>query len=941
MTSASRKPLPNSSPTYSEMAKHHPSSHQHLLDQLALADPQTAATVRKALTVDPRTVSTVELDLLVAQTIEALAMATAFGQAVAHGFLRLVGRTSLNRVQLYAERLAAARREGAGLGQLLAENLPAVLLAEDEALLAAFDTALTTLLTKGIYALKGPLEQVSRLLDQGEKSAAFAFLDLLDTCFGLSLTYNRSIYMTQFLPQAVTGMNPHRRSFQIAQLARVIRVDQRLAEPFMAGLGAGVARLSESALTAFVSYALASDERNSDGVRRFLALETRSARVYCEGMQISVPLAAVRGQLGRYLQARLGRRVSVLDLEALPKGVDSALVYADGRHIYLPMECDHYGHKDDNRDLFMLLVKLEAAGFEFGSFDFDLQRFNLLSGRAPLMGAGADADGLLDMERFFQAFTIPTLAEALFTIFEHGRLRLATTARYPGLVRQMRPLLVAELKAVLARPRPVDPLLPLYAAVALGVADQPVRQAAGDAWPMIAALRAKVEDGLAPGCGVEASALLAQAAYVELEARLGGSAEGGGLERFWTPFGHRLRPALVRRAFAVHERTARRLRRALAQRGVRVFQSDLRKQLQRQEGFLSPADLHELALAAREELPSPGGPSQETLVEIQPALSDLDLPALLGRSGPSAAISPPTEGQRFRYPEWDAQLGEYLTGHTLVCEQRLPEVSDPFYRRTLERHPGLVARIRHAFELLKPQGLKLLRPWREGDSFDYRAMLDFAIDKKAGRVPSDRLYIKHIKHQRDVAVLLLVDLSRSTANLAQGTDQTVLGVTQTAIVLFCEALQVVGDSFAIAGFSGTGRLGVDYLRIKDFGDSMGPNVEGRIAAMTPLRATRMGAAIRHATHRLEEVPAAVRLLMVLGDGFPNDTEYKGLAAIADTRRAIQEARAHQIHTKGITVNIGSDARLDDLYGRTHHTVFQDVRELPDRLFQIYGRLTRS
>lgn len=933
--------MPNSSPTCSEMAAHHPPSDQHPLDQLALADPQTAALVRKALAADNRIVSTAELDLLVTQTIEALAMATAFGQAVAHGFLRLVGRTSFKRVELYAERLATTRREGAGLGQLLAEHLPAVLLAEDASLLEAFDTALATLLTKGVYALKGPLEQVSQLLDQGEKTAALAFLELLDTCFGLPLTYNRSIYMTQFLPQAVTGMNPPRRSFQIAQLARVMRVDQRLAEPFIEGLGAGAAHLSESALTAFVSYALASDERNSDGVRRFLALEARSARVFCEGLQISVPLAAVQGQLSRYLQARLGRQVPILNLEALPGGVDNALVYADGRCIYLPLECDHYGHKDENRDLYKLLVKLEAACFEFGSFDFDMQRFNLQSGCAPLRGAGADADGLLDIERFFQAFSIPALAEVLFTVFEHGRLRQATTARYPGLARQMRPLLAAELKAVLACPTPSDLLLPLYAAVALGVADQPIRQAAGDAWPMITALMARVEDALAPGRGVEASARLAQAAYAEVEAYMGGSAGGDVLERFWTPFGHRLRPALVRRAFAAHERTARRLRRVLAQRGVRLFQSDLRKRLQRQEGFLSPADLYQLTLASRDELPPPSGPSQKAPGEIRLALSDLDLSTLLGRAGSSAASSPTTEGEIFRYPEWDAQLSEYLTGHTLVREQCLPEVSDPFYRRTLEHHPGLVARIRHAFELLKPQGLKLLRPWREGDSFDYRAMLDFAIDKKAGRMPSDRLYIKPIKHQRDVAVLLLVDLSRSTANLAHGTDQTVLGVTQTAIVLFCEALQVVGDSFAIAGFSGTGRLGVDYLRIKDFGDPMDPNVEGRIAAMTPLRATRMGAAIRHATRRLGEVPAAVRLLMVLGDGFPNDTEYKGLAAIADTRRAIQEARAHQIHTKGITVNIGSDARLDDLYGRAHHTVFQDVRELPDRLFQIYGRLTRS
>jgi nitric oxide reductase activation protein len=249
--------------------------------------------------------------------------------------------------------------------------------------------------------------------------------------------------------------------------------------------------------------------------------------------------------------------------------------------------------------------------------------------------------------------------------------------------------------------------------------------------------------------------------------------------------------------------------------------------------------------------------------------------------------------------------------------------------------------VRHCFELLKPEGLKLLRRWVEGDEFDYRAMLDFAIDRKIGLMPSDRLYIKRIKQQRDVAVLLLVDLSRSTANTVYGSRATVLEVEQEAIVLFCEALAVVGDAFAIAGFSGTGRLGVDYCRIKDFDEAVTDAVRGRINAMAPQRSTRMGAAIRHAPRQLAQVPARVRLLIILGDGFPNDVNYKKAYAIADTRRAIFEARSRAIHTHAITVNLAADPNLDALYGNVHHNVISDVRELPDKLLRIYSALTRS
>jgi nitric oxide reductase activation protein len=248
--------------------------------------------------------------------------------------------------------------------------------------------------------------------------------------------------------------------------------------------------------------------------------------------------------------------------------------------------------------------------------------------------------------------------------------------------------------------------------------------------------------------------------------------------------------------------------------------------------------------------------------------------------------------------------------------------------------------MRRAFELLKPEGMALLRQWPEGDAFDYRALIDFVIDRRAGRIPSQRLYIKRLKSLRDVAVLLLVDLSRSTANPAEGRQATVLAVAKEALVLFCEALQVSGDRYAIAGFSGTGRHNVDYFRIKDFDEPLSPTVQARISALTPQRSTRMGAAVRHAAEQLNRISSRVRLLIVLSDGFPNDLGYKSDYAIADTGRAVQEARAKNFHVKAITVNIGSDPRLDELYGRVHHQVIGDVTELPDKLLRWYGILTR-
>ena len=102
----------------------------------------------------------------------------------------------------------------------------------------------------------------------------------------------------------------------------------------------------------------------------------------------------------------------------------------------------------------------------------------------------------------------------------------------------------------------------------------------------------------------------------------------------------------------------------------------------------------------------------------------------------------------------------------------------------------------------------------------------------------------------------------------------------------------------------------------------------------------MGAAIRHATAVLERSEARVRLMLIISDGFPNDLGYKGEYAIADTRKAVAEARSRNFHVKAITVNIGSDPGLDALYGRFHHHVIGAVQELPDKLLRLYSTLTR-
>ena len=597
-------------------------------------------------------------------------------------------------------------------------------------------------------------------------------------------------------------------------------------------------------------------------------------------------------------------------------------VFSDGKCIYLPDEISRFGEKQKNVDLYKLMVKLEVGLFEFGTFDFDIEK---LTHRVeiPVVLFKDENNLMSDLERFIMGFDDPNLASDLFTVFEHGRIKHHLAEKYPGLLRRSLPMLQHEFGKVDVTRAPVDLLDLLYGALVLDISIDPTLVMAGESCRIFKKATAAFDEKMAMNADAQTSAHLVLEIYQDVK-RLKQR-----ILPLKSPFGRKIDPEVYFRALRQMDQLSLMLKKKLAERGVQVYKSEIKKRLIENDGSLSMADVKELALSF-----------YPNTSQLLPDAIKLDLTALLKKTGITPSSDEAVTGPAYYYKEWDNILGDYLHHHTLVRERELPESEIDFYEKTTERYSGLIKKIRYAFELLKPEGLTILRQWVEGDEFDYRALLDFAIDKRAGLMPSDRLYIKRIKQQRDVAVLLLVDLSRSTANTVFDSTASVLDVEKEAIVLFCEALEVVGDAYAIAGFSGTGRLGVDYFLIKSFDDTLADGVRRRINAMNPQRSTRMGAAIRHATAQLDAVSSKVKLLIVMGDGFPNDVDYKKDYALDDTRKAIAEARSKNIHTHALTVNISGDPQLDDLYGNVHHNVISDVRDLPDKLPRIYSTLTR-
>lgn len=901
------------------------------LEKLRIAAPDTYAWVCRRVTMLGAPADAKALALLADATIWGLSQEPGLGEAVAKGLLDLMPDADATLIEDYLARVHQAAGIGATQGRLEALFWGPVLLAGDQ-MVAAFERALAVMLAKGTYTLSAPLEMVVALLTAREEAAARSYLELLAATFRQEMTYNQSLRMVYLLPKAVRFFPPQRRRAQIDQLNRLVRVDINLVEPFLDGLEKGSGLLDPEALTRFVTLGLEKHSFSTDAGLKFFGLTSQLGQDACAALQRAVPLTQVRGAIRRYLQARMGWDVPVQSLSGLGESdTGTPWVASDGRCLYLPDEMDYFNNPADNRSLYKALSRLEAGYFECRTFDFDIERAadnypivaQWLADNPPFDATDLSCDG----ERFIGGFSNDRLAADLFTLYEQARVVSVLSRSYPGLVRRVLPLLQKEQFPTATR-RWEHLLVPVYAKLVLTLPVSLSKEAmAADLQRHLIALFEEQPDG--PN-QVEASAALVISAYDRVDrflrrARLP-------YTPLKMPFHKGIRWDWVSRAFAAQERAVMRIKLRLDGNDLAVYRSDLRNRMVEQQGELDAADIEDLVLSrSRAE-----GKTQVSKIKIH-----VDLEQLLKNTMVAYDVTNTHNDGATVYPEWDCHLQDYLHRHVHVREVELLGGQDGgFYHQVLARHQGMVAHIRRAFEMLKPEGLTILRQWPEGDAFDYRALLDFAIDRRAGRIPSDRLFIKRLKQERDVAVLLLVDMSRSTANPVAGRRTTVLGVAKEALVLFCEALQVVGDAYAMAGFSGSGRYAVDYFRIKDFEETLADEVRMRLSSLSPQRSTRMGAAIRHATHQLARVRSRVRLLIVVSDGFPNDLGYKSDYAIVDTRRAVQEARSKGCHVKAITVNIGSDPRLDELYGRFHHHVINDVRELPDKLLRVYGTLTR-
>lgn len=381
-----------------------------------------------------------------------------------------------------------------------------------------------------------------------------------------------------------------------------------------------------------------------------------------------------------------------------------------------------------------------------------------------------------------------------------------------------------------------------------------------------------------------------------------------------------------------------------------------------------------------------GSDEEGTPIELDPEELAARLEELSKRLERELAEAGLDREQVYYYDEWDHELAGYRRRWCHLREKPIEPPGatangaaaspDRFVDETRRLHADLLRRVRKQFELLKPEEFRRMRRLIEGEELDLDRVVETHVDRRAGRPPDGAVYMSRRRQHRDVAAAFLLDMSASTDAEAPVEEpeapagktpepeyvgvfddfdwpdnpqplppgRRVIDIEKESLVLMADALETLGDDYAIYGFSGFGRKEVEFFVAKEFDDDLDREAEDRIAAMEPKRSTRMGPAIRHAAARLAEREAKVKVLLILSDGYPQDFDYGSDRAsrvygIRDTMVALRETERQGISTFCITVDPAGHDYLREMCPERRYLVIDEIAALPSQLPKVYRGLT--
>ena len=722
----------------------------------------------------------------------------------------------------------------------------------------------------------------------------------------------------------------------------------------------------------------------------------------------AVELAPLRDILRMYCHALAARSVELQDLKLLvEKDIGwkrDDIATSDGSAIFLPAAVDRFESEAENFAFLKVMLTQQTGHLEFGSFDFEYDRpstrFDDLRPKLTAPPEYHDHDhgheghhdrpDVTELTRFFRLFPNKRLALDIFSVVESSRVEARVMREYRGIAREYQAM---RRRALSLRPEAIflparEALIEFIVRVSLGQKSSlkvptKLRKMAGEIYTTIRAVNE-------PGATVEDAAEATLRIYARLATIKNGNLDE---EQFAlldeTNSSNRSRRSSRSKLWS-DEQSDRivklpslvdRARDYLSPQGV-DYRGDFRPELaqlltqlkinaREQRKSLTAEELADLLRSQRAPKPRDSeeeGEEQDPQTEkmVQNLLRELERRdprmqsvrrQLSNQPDDDTGALTATQPNTFVYDEWDVFQNLYRGSWCRLYEKAMPAGDVNFYRETILTHGGLLRRIRSEFEQVMPELHRKEKRLPDGADHDLDAAIEALTDLRVGISPSEKIFWRHQKIDRDVAVAFLLDMSGSTGEAigrtaalgeagsgAERSHRRIIDVEKESIVLMMDALEAIGDQYGVYGFSGHGRDNVEFYVIKDLNEDFNVDIAKRLGRVAPLHATRMGPAIRHTTTKLRDAQTRSKFLFLISDGRPQDRGYsqegsEKAYALQDTRMALVEARREGIYPFCLTVDKEGNDYLRTMMDDFSYEVLADVTLLPQRLPQLYRRLT--
>lgn len=294
-----------------------------------------------------------------------------------------------------------------------------------------------------------------------------------------------------------------------------------------------------------------------------------------------------------------------------------------------------------------------------------------------------------------------------------------------------------------------------------------------------------------------------------------------------------------------------------------------------------------------------------------------------------------TSDYSISYDEWDYSKRSYKENFTKVYPKKVLDTKPGYYNKTIKDNSSTLLGLRKMLTSVNNK-LQQQRRQNQGEEFDLDALTDLYIDVHSGHNPMENIYLSKRKKEKDISILLLLDVSLSSDGYAA--NNRVIDVERQVSILFGEILNEFNVDFSINAFYSKTRNYSTYLTLKGFDDDW-DKAKHRVGAVEPEGYTRIGTAIRHSGTLLDQRSTKNKWVILISDGKPNDFDkYEGKYGVNDVKQALRELNERQINSYALAIEANAKYYLPQMFGVNHYEILTTPVELLQALVKLYEKI---